>query len=66
MSFSTISDLITYLREEEVEYLDIRFTNVPGTEHALTVPAEALTEESAAEGFAFDGSSVAGVTSVRV
>ncbi|AJK69324.1 type I glutamate--ammonia ligase [Corynebacterium marinum] len=64
MSFTTTTDLITYLRDEEVEYLDIRFTDVPGIEHALTVPASALTEESAAEGFAFDGSSIAGFTSV--
>ena len=52
------------MRDEGVEYLDIRFTDVPGTEHALTVPAAALTEETAAEGFAFDGSSIAGFTSV--
>ncbi|HJD79503.1 MAG TPA: type I glutamate--ammonia ligase [Corynebacterium pollutisoli] len=52
------------MRDEGVEYLDIRFTDVPGIEHALTVPASALTEETAAEGFAFDGSSIAGFTTV--
>ncbi|MCS5480729.1 type I glutamate--ammonia ligase [Corynebacterium sp. YIM 101645] len=64
MSFTSTTDLITYIRDEEVEYLDIRFTDVPGIEHALTVPASAFTEEAAAEGFAFDGSSIAGFTSV--
>jgi glutamine synthetase len=64
VSFTSTTDLITYIRDEEVEYLDIRFTDVPGIEHALTVPASALTEETAAEGFAFDGSSIAGFTSV--
>lgn len=64
MSFRSTTDLIDFMRDEGVEYLDIRFTDVPGTEHALTVPASALTEETAAEGFAFDGSSIAGFTSV--
>jgi len=64
VSFQSTTDLIDFMRDEGVEYLDIRFTDVPGTEHALTVPAAALTEETAAEGFAFDGSSIAGFTSV--
>jgi glutamine synthetase len=64
MSFSTNDELVSYLRDEEVEYLDIRFTDLLGTERALTVPAAAFTEEAAQEGFAFDGSSVAGFTTV--
>lgn len=64
MSFESTAALIDFMRDEGVEYLDIRFTDVPGIEHALTVPASALTEETAAEGFAFDGSSIAGFTSV--
>ncbi|NLP38642.1 MAG: type I glutamate--ammonia ligase [Corynebacterium pollutisoli] len=64
MSFESAAALIDFMRDEGVEYLDIRFTDVPGIEHALTVPASALTEETAAEGFAFDGSSIAGFTTV--
>ena len=64
MSFESTAALIDFMRDEGVEYLDIRFTDVPGIEHALTVPASALTEETAAEGFAFDGSSIAGFTTV--
>ncbi|MDO5511425.1 type I glutamate--ammonia ligase [Corynebacterium sp.] len=64
MSFTSTAALIDFMREKEVEYLDIRFTDLPGIEHALTVPAAAFTEESAAEGFAFDGSSISGFTTV--
>jgi len=64
VSFESTAALIDFMRDEGVEYLDIRFTDVPGIEHALTVPASALTEETAAEGFAFDGSSIAGFTTV--
>ena len=66
MSFkaSSVQDVIEFIQAEEVRYLDIRFSDIFCTEHALTVPARLLTEETAVEGFAFDGSSIPGFATV--
>ena len=38
MSFETIQDVITFIKEEDVKFVDIRFTDVPGTEHHFSIP----------------------------
>ena len=44
MSFkaSSVQDVIDFIQAEEVRYLDIRFSDIFGAEHALTVPARLL------------------------
>ena len=64
MSFETIQDVIAFIKEEDVKFVDIRFTDVPGTEHHFSIPAEEFTEDAAAEGLAFDGSSIRGFTTI--
>ena len=66
MSFkaSSVQDVIDFIQAEEVRYLDIRFSDIFGAEHALTGPARRLSEETASEGFAFDGSSIPGFATV--
>src|SRR5699024_9721210 len=61
---SSVQDVIEFIQAEEVRYLDIRFSDIFGAEHALTVPARLLSEETASEGFAFDGSSIPGFATV--
>ncbi|APT91008.1 glutamine synthetase [Corynebacterium sphenisci DSM 44792] len=57
----TIEQLI---RDEGVEFVDVRFTDVPGTEQHVTIPASAFDADAMTEGLAFDGSSVRGFTSI--
>ncbi|MDY3127075.1 MAG: type I glutamate--ammonia ligase [Corynebacterium sp.] len=64
MAFETISDLVKYIKDEDVRFVDIRFTDVPGTENHFTIPASEFTEEAAEEGLAFDGSSIRGFTTI--
>lgn len=64
MAFETTEDVVKYIKDNDVEYVDMRFTDVPGTEQRMTIPAHTFTEEAAEEGFAFDGSSVIGFTSI--
>ncbi|MGP5584930.1 type I glutamate--ammonia ligase [Corynebacterium casei] len=66
MSFKAFSvqEVVDFIQAEGVRYLDIRFSDIFGAEHALTVPARLLTEETAVEGFAFDGSSIPGFATV--
>ena len=37
MSFETIQDVVEFIKEEDVKFVDIRFTDVPGTEHHLSL-----------------------------
>jgi len=64
VAFNTIEDVVKYIKDENVEFVDVRFTDVPGTEHHFTIPASMFDEEAAEEGLAFDGSSVRGFTTI--
>ncbi|MEJ5920247.1 MULTISPECIES: type I glutamate--ammonia ligase [unclassified Corynebacterium] len=64
MTFNSPEEVVAYIREENVEFVDVRFTDVPGTEQHFTIPASAFTEDAMAEGLAFDGSSIRGFTTI--
>ncbi|MDY5786432.1 type I glutamate--ammonia ligase, partial [Corynebacterium sp.] len=64
MTFTTTDDVLKYIKDEGIEFLDIRFTDVPGTEHHFTLPASAFDEDAISAGFAFDGSSIRGFTTI--
>ena len=32
MSFETVQDIVQFIKDEDVKFVDIRFTDVPGTE----------------------------------
>ncbi|HJD69374.1 MAG TPA: type I glutamate--ammonia ligase, partial [Corynebacterium kroppenstedtii] len=53
-----------YIKDNDVEFVDIRFTDVPGVEQHFTIPADAFDEDVINEGLAFDGSSVRGFTTI--
>ncbi len=65
MSFSTAEEVIAYMRENDVRWVDVRFTDVPGTEQHLSVPADTFDEDTIRDGLAFDGSSISGYTTVE-
>ena len=48
------------LKEHEVRYVDLRFTDTKGKEHHVTVPANCFDLNKFEDGHAFDGSSIAG------
>jgi len=57
MSAETV---IKQIAEQEIEYVDLRFVDTRGTEHHVTLPADAVDEDLFEEGKMFDGSSIAG------
>lgn len=65
MDFESNDALLKYIKDEGVEFLDVRFTDVPGTEHHFTLPAAAVSADDLAEGLAFDGSSIRGFTTIE-
>ncbi|TMV80105.1 type I glutamate--ammonia ligase, partial [Thioclava sp. BHET1] len=56
--------VLSILKDEDVEYVDIRFTDPRGKLQHVTVVADLVDEDFLDEGFMFDGSSIAGWKSI--
>ncbi|HLU79571.1 MAG TPA: type I glutamate--ammonia ligase [Burkholderiaceae bacterium] len=57
---SAPEDVLKMIADNEVAFVDFRFTDTLGKEHHLTIPAHTLDEEKLENGVMFDGSSIAG------
>ena len=57
---SANSDFVKMLKDEDVAYVDIRFTDPRGKLQHVTVMVDQVDEDFLDEGFMFDGSSIAG------
>jgi len=57
---STPEDLVKQIRDEEIAYVDIRFTDPRGKMQHVTAIADIVDEDWFTEGWMFDGSSIAG------
>ncbi len=55
-----VADVLKMAKENEVKFVDFRFTDTKGKEQHVTVPAKAFDQDKFTEGHAFDGSSIAG------
>ena len=58
------ASVVKKMKDEEVEYLDLRFVDPKGKLQHVTVIESEIDEDFLAEGFMFDGSSVAGWKSI--
>ena len=54
------NDVLKMLKDKEVKFVDIRFTDTRGKEQHVQVPAKQFTMDKFESGHAFDGSSIAG------
>ncbi|TNF63357.1 MAG: type I glutamate--ammonia ligase [Rhodobacteraceae bacterium] len=57
--------VLKMIKDEDVEYVDIRFTDPRGKLQHVTVVADLVDEDFLEEGFMFDGSSIAGWKSIE-
>ncbi|MFK7754432.1 MAG: glutamine synthetase beta-grasp domain-containing protein, partial [Sedimentitalea sp.] len=57
--------VLEMIREEDAEYVDIRFTDPRGKLQHVTVMADQVDADFLEEGFMFDGSSIAGWKSIE-
>ncbi|MCB4455562.1 type I glutamate--ammonia ligase [Leisingera sp. McT4-56] len=57
--------VLKQLKDEDVAYVDIRFTDVRGKLQHVTVDVDLVDEDFLEEGFMFDGSSIAGWKSIE-
>jgi glutamine synthetase len=56
----TPSDVLKFIKEKEVKFVDFRFTDTRGKEQHVSVPAKMFDQSKFEDGHAFDGSSIAG------
>ena len=56
----TVADVMQMVSENEVKFIDFRFTDTRGKEQHVSVPVSAFDEDKFSAGHAFDGSSIAG------
>jgi glutamine synthetase len=54
------ADVMKMIADNEVKFVDLRFTDTRGKEQHVSVPVKAFSEEKFEHGHAFDGSSIAG------
>lgn len=57
---TTAADALQMLKDNDVKYVELRFTDIAGKEMHLTVPASRIDEDTFELGQPFDGSSFAG------
>src|SRR5660398_289755 len=63
--FKTAEEALAYVKEEGVEYVDIRFCDLPGVMQHFNIPAHQFTEDVFADGAMFDGSSIRGFQTIN-
>ena len=54
------ANVLDIIKENDVKFIDYRFTDTRGKEQHVSVPANCINEDSMTDGFMFDGSSIAG------
>jgi glutamine synthetase len=56
----TVADVMQMVKDNDVKFVDFRFTDTRGKEQHVSVPLSHFDEDKFSEGHAFDGSSIAG------
>jgi len=65
MTFSSADDVLRFISEEQVEFIDVRFVDLPGTVQHFTIPVETFDADVFTEGRMFDGSSIRGFQQIH-
>ena len=61
----TPNDVLKVIKDDKIEMVDLRFTDLPGLWQHFSVPPSALDGDSFAEGVGFDGSSIRGFQEIQ-
>src|SRR5215475_590476 len=63
--FTNGDEVLRFIEAEGVQFVDVRFCDLPGTMQHFTVPAESFDEGVFTEGRMFDGSSIRGFQQIH-
>jgi glutamine synthetase len=62
--FSSPDEVLKFIKDEGVEFIDVRFTDLPGVQQHFNIPASNFGESAFTDGQMFDGSSIRGFASI--
>lgn len=62
--FQTPQEVLDFIKETDVKFLDIRFTDLPGVQQHFNIPASSVDLEFFEVGQMFDGSSIRGFAGI--
>lgn len=63
--FTNADEARAFIAENEIEFVDVRFCDLPGVMQHFAIPIAAFEEEALTEGLMFDGSSIRGFTEIH-
>jgi glutamine synthetase len=63
--FNSADEVLKYIRDQGVQFVDVRFCDLPGTMQHFTFPVESFGEKVFTEGLMFDGSSIRGFQEIH-
>lgn len=63
--FTEPAEVLRFIEENDVKFLDIRFTDLPGVQQHFNIPASTVDEDLFRDGQLFDGSSIRGFANVH-
>ncbi|MGV8912308.1 MAG: type I glutamate--ammonia ligase [Rhodoglobus sp.] len=63
--FANSSEVLAFIKDTDVKFLDIRFTDLPGIQQHFNIPAATVDEDFFSVGQLFDGSSMRGFQSIH-
>ena len=62
---ATAEDVLKTIKDEKVQMIDLRFTDLPGVWQHFSVPPSAVDADALDEGIGFDGSSIRGFQEIQ-
>src|SRR6516162_2784028 len=65
LSCATAQDILKSIKDKNVQMIDLRFTDLPGTWQHFSVPPSAVDADALTEGIGFDGSSIRGFQEIQ-
>jgi glutamine synthetase len=63
--FANPEELLRYLKDEDVKFVDVRFCDLPGVMQHFNTPVESFDDSVVTDGLAFDGSSIRGFQAIH-
>lgn len=63
--FSEPSEVLKFIKDNDVKFLDVRFTDLPGVQQHFNIPAATVDNEFFSVGQLFDASSIRGFASIH-
>src|SRR5699024_8532932 len=63
--FTDAAEVLAFIEETDVKFVDIRFTDLPGVQQHFNIPATTVDEDFFVHGQLFDGSSIRGFQTIN-